>query len=273
MKNIKNFRIILAILFFLAALTFLFISRGVHPMSVLAERVQVIPSAIAVCMGVTAFWFVATLLFGRVYCSTVCPVGTLSDICMTLRRRVLRRGKPFRYRARFQARNELFIGYLICLLLGLGAVPFIMEPWNIMRNVASTVNPSATAATWQTLSIGMGAGVAAGVITIAVIVVWSFFRGRDFCNSICPLGTAMGLLDNHTLFHIEIDPDKCVSCMKCEEGCRSSCIKVSSRQVDNSRCVRCFSCLDSCPSDAIRFQISRNRPATPLFSLTQRSVN
>ena len=247
----------------MATLSFFFVSRGVVRVSVLAERVQVIPSAFAFCMGATAFWIAVSFLFGRIYCSTVCPVGTLSDLTMRLGPRYRRR--TFRYKPASNVRRELFIGYLVCLVFGLTAVPFLLEPWNVMRNIVSATGVSATSATWATLGVGGGFGACAGVVSFVAIMVWSYFCGRDFCNTVCPLGTAMGLVSEVSLYHLEIDPDKCVGCMKCEEICRASAIKVAGRLVDNSRCVRCLDCLDLCDHEAIRFQINRNRPASPLM--------
>ena len=134
-----------------------------------------------------------------------------------------------------------------------------------MRNIASAINPSAIEATWINLGLGIGTGITAGIVSFVMIAAYSLLRGREFCTHICPLGTAMGLLYEHNIYHIEIDRDKCVYCGKCEENCKSSCIKTVSAYVDNSRCIRCFDCLAVCPEEAIRFQPNRNRPATPLF--------
>lgn len=266
MKNLRTFRIFLAVMFFVAAVAYLCIGVGVHPMAGIAEKVQIIPSTISTCMGAIIIWLPATFAFGRVYCSTVCPVGTLQDVGLRLRRR-LRRKHPsgFRYKSAHRLRCHVAIVYTICLVAGLAGVPYLIEPWNIMRNIASSIHPSATALTWGTLWVGTATGIVAGLVSLVLLLISGFFFGRDFCNIVCPVGTALGLADGHTLMHIEIDPDKCTGCMKCEEVCRASCVKVVGRHVDNSRCVRCFDCLKVCEEDAIRFQSNRNRAATPLM--------
>lgn len=269
MKNIKVFRVFLAVIFFIAALALLFFPKPLHPMAVVAEKVQIVPSALAATLGATLFWLAATFLFGRVYCSTVCPVGSLADIGTWLRRRCKNRGGSrltFSYRPPRVWRYHFLAAYLFCLVLGVMSVCFLVEPWNIMRNIASAVNLSATAQTWATLSFGAATGIVAGVVSLVGLLVWGFLQGREFCNTVCPIGTAMGLTSGRTLYHIELDPDKCSGCLACEDVCSSGCIKIVSRYVDNSRCVRCFDCLAACPDDAIHFQINRNRrPATPLL--------
>lgn len=264
MRNLKVIRIFLAILFLAAAVAYLAVGPHVHSMAKVSERVQIIPSAITVTLGATIVWLLATFLFGRIYCTTVCPVGTLQDLMLPLRHK-FKRNSAFRWKPALSVRYHVAIVYAICLMAGVAGIPFLIEPWNIMRNIVSAVNPSATAETWMTLAVGGATGIAAGIVSLLLLLVAGFFFGRDFCNTVCPLGTGMGLLSSATLYHIEIDPDRCTSCLKCEDVCRASCIKVVSRYVDNSRCVRCFDCLYVCEDDAIHFQKNHNRRMTPLM--------
>lgn len=272
MRNLKVIRIFLAIIFFVAAVAYLFIGPQVHPMAAVTAKVQILPSAIAVSLGAILIWLPATFLFGRIYCSTACPVGMLQDTMLPLRRR-LKRHPRFHFKSAQQLRFHIALVYLLCLIIGLVAVPYLIEPWNIMRNIASTVRLSAIQETWLTLGTGGLTGICAGAVSLVLLLLSGFLFGRDFCNTVCPLGTALGIVSNASLYHIEIDPDRCTSCMKCQDVCRSSCIKVVSRYVDNSRCVRCFDCLHVCEDDAIRFQQGRNRPATPLMRKKMESTH
>lgn len=229
------------------------------------ERMQIIPSALAAGMGIIIVWLAITFLFGRIYCSSVCPLGTLQDIVIRLRSRIKPLRKPFRYHPGHFTRYHILIIYAICLAIGAPLVCIWIEPWEIMRNICGAVTPTAAEAAWLTLGIGLGAGVASGILSALAITICALLTGRGFCTDVCPVGTALGCFHEITLFHIEIDPDKCINCMRCEEVCKSSCVKVVGRHVDNSRCVRCFDCLAVCPNDAIRFQINHNRPSFPLF--------
>lgn len=272
MRQLRIFRIFLATIFFIASVAYLAIGAHVHPMAVVSEKAQIILSAVAVSIGATLAWLILTFLLGRVYCSTVCPIGTLSDVFIRIRRKIPALNHEFRYRERSRWSVHILIVYIISLLIGAGVIPFIVEPWNMMRNMASTVNPSATSVTWGTLGIGIGAGIICGLITFLFIAIFALLYGRRFCTDICPLGTALGLLHEHTIYHIEINPDKCISCGECEKICRASCIKTVSRFVDNSRCIRCFDCLAVCPNDAIRYQPNRNRPASPLMRKVKKTI-
>ena len=266
--DMRNLRIILASVMLIASLLWLILGTGIGSHAVFSERFQIIPSAIGACLGTTIFWIIATLLFGRVYCSTVCPVGTVQDLTLWAARRSGRK-RAFRWHEGSKARFIICIIYLISLATGILAVGYVVEPWNMMRNAASAANSAATAMTWQEAGISVAVGIAAGAVAIAGVMVWAWHSGREFCTTVCPIGTMLGCVHTQTLFHIAIDPDKCVSCMKCEDICPAHCIDVKTRHVDNSRCVRCFDCTDVCPNDAIRYQINRDRNRrTPLMNPT-----
>lgn len=57
-------------------------------------KVQLVPVALSVSGSLILFWAVVTLLFGRVYCSMVCPAGIAQDISA----RVPRMGRKMRFR-------------------------------------------------------------------------------------------------------------------------------------------------------------------------------
>lgn len=270
MKDLRTIRIILSTLFFLGAVAYLVFSPVLHPVLRVVEKVQIIPSAIAVSMGAIAFWLGMTFLFGRVYCSTVCPIGTLQDIVISIRKKVLKKGRQFSYHPARPVRYHIFLIYILCLIVGVAAVSVWIEPWNMMRNICGVFNHAEGETLWLHFGIGMATGIAGGIVSALMVIACTVLTGRGFCTMICPIGTALGSVHELTLFHIEIDPDKCINCMKCEEICKSQCVKVVGRYVDNSRCVRCFDCLKVCPNDAIRFQINRNRRATPLVRKVNR---
>lgn len=266
MKQLRIIRMVLAILFLVASVACVTLGAATPPAALLAQRSQIILSALSATAGSTLVWIVITLLFGRVYCSTVCPVGTVSDIFLKIRNRIPRLATPFRYTHPSRISAHILWVYILCIIIGVMGIPYLIEPWNIMRNLGAIVNVSAIAGTWLNIGMSALAGIMGGVTALLLVALLSLWRGREFCTSYCPVGKALGLLSEYSMYHIEIDRDKCSSCGLCEDICRSSCIKTVSRYVDNSRCVRCFDCVAKCPDQAVRFQINRNRPASPLMT-------
>lgn len=266
MKQLRAIRILLAVLFILAATACLVIGPHIHPMARAAESIQIMLSASSITLGVTLTWLVLTFFFGRIYCASFCPVGIISDGFLWIRKRIPKLNKPFSYRKESKLAIHFLWIYILCVLAGVSAVVFLIEPWNITRNMASVANISTVQKTWATIGMGTATGITAGLISALLLGISSLWRGREFCTRYCPTGTALGLIQQHSLLHIELDPDKCTSCGICEDKCRAQCIKIADRIIDQKRCVRCFDCVADCPEDAIRYQLNKNiRPNSPLM--------
>lgn len=265
-RTLRQLRIVLSLIFLTGSTAFLCFNRVDQPLPQLAEKAQIVPSTIASSLGVILFWLAMTLLAGRIFCSTVCPLGTIQDIIIRLNG-LCRGRRIFKYKPkeRFKGRWHILVVYLIGLIFSLGGVLWLLQPWHIAANIAAIFNSQAAASSWLTLGVGTVAGVVAGIISLLIIVLFASLSGRDYCNTVCPIGSLLASITPWSIYHIEINPDLCSGCLKCEQTCKASCINVISRHVDNTRCVRCFNCTSICPDKAINFQTQRNRPATPLF--------
>jgi len=81
----------------------------------------------------------------------------------------------------------------------------------------------------------------------------SFFKGRFFCNTLCPAGALLGLISKFSVFRIKISKEKCNSCGLCSNVCKAGCIDCGAKKIDNETCIYCFNCLDSCKKDGIKY--------------------
>ena len=81
-------------------------------------------------------------------------------------------------------------------------------------------------------------------------------HGRTWCNTICPVGTVLGLLSRFSLFKVRIDSDRCNGCGLCATKCKAACINSKEHAVDYSRCVDCFDCLGACKQKALVYNPS-----------------
>lgn len=227
---------------------------------------QIIPSTLAASAGAVLIWLGLTLIFGRFYCSTVCPIGTFTELLNRASQSIPSLKKSFSFRPASKYSKHILIIYILTLVVGIVVVGYVIEPWNIMRNLASVANPQAVDTTWLALGLNAGWGAICGLIAIIPVTILAIIDGRRFCTTICPIGTALGIASNFSFYHIEINPDLCSACGRCEDNCTARCIKVVSRYVDNSRCIRCLDCITNCPDQAIKLQINHNRPVTPLMT-------
>lgn len=244
------------------------------------EKIQFLPAVMTFSLFIFISWLIITLVFGRVYCSTVCPMGTLQDITACIRLRL----KPRDYRYTAPANNVRYITVFIvlgCLMAGVFAVPSIIDPYtaymrmcnDILAPVYGFLTGSAAEPpahmTWQhnvaVKAMTGWAGTSIAVITAAIVAGFSARRGRIICNTVCPVGTTLGFIARFSIFQIDIDTDKCTNCRRCEYVCKSCCIDMNDHVVDGSRCVNCFNCINVCPDDAIRYTSRRKQLSIPMM--------
>lgn len=218
------------------------------------ERMQIF-EAVASCAAMwLALWAAVTLIFGRVYCSTVCPTGVLMDavsMIFSKRRRHYSYSSP-----RPLVRVSVLMIVVICAICGFVFVPDAMNPYRAYsRIVVACARP---------MAVGL-AGLLVAAVTLALIAWVAAKRGRLICNTVCPVGTILGTVSRNALFHPDVDTDLCVNCGRCADVCPSECIDLTSHVVDASRCVVCFDCMDACPAGAITYRRGRHQLSLPMM--------
>ncbi len=275
---LRKIRIILASLsFVLITLLFLDVSGVLHAYLGWLARIQFLPALLALNVGVVVALIALTLVFGRIYCSVICPLGVLQDGVSWLAAR--RRGHRFTH---VPALNWLRYGVLaafaVALMAGLGVLASLIEPYSAYGRIAMSLLAPLYAWGNNLLALiaermdsyafhsvevwlkGLGPLLVA-IATLATISVLAWRGGRTWCNAICPVGTALGTLARFSLFKPRIDADKCVHCGLCERGCKASCIDAKAGTIDASRCVACMDCLENCRRGAIDYGLAKKRRA------------
>lgn len=253
---LRKIRIAAAALFF-AGITLLFVGIG-HQWWGWMAKLQFLPSCMALNFAAIAFVLLLTLVFGRIYCSVICPMGVFQDLVIRVRKLLSPKGrKPKRH----FVKEPRIVRYGVLALVIVTALTFsqllltVLAPYSAYgRMVRSIVGLSRGESLAPALLITAAA-------TLVVICVCAWIWGRGWCNTVCPVGSVLGLVSRFSLFKVSIDQSQCVSCRKCEKGCKSSCIDIDTHTIDHSRCVDCFDCLDSCPKGGIKFRFSLPRKA------------
>ena len=239
-------------------------------------KIQFLPAVLALNFGVFITIFVLTLVFGRFYCSTICPLGVWQDIVS----HVAAKSKPqrFSYKHKHRILRILFIGAAIAgvattmnLMIALIApystwsrivVNLVQPIWGFILNGVSALEDHF--GIYNTFPVDVWlksfAGLGLSVFSLLLVSVIAWFKGRLWCNTVCPVGTILGFASKRALFRPTIDYDKCIRCKKCEKNCKSSCINIHHHRIDYSRCVDCFDCIAGCPVDAISYFPSKEEP-------------
>lgn len=168
-----------------------------------------------------------TLLFGRFYCSTICPFGILQEFAGVIRgkkKNSLHKNYWFKY---------LIAGLTFGGLIGGSALLIrYVDPYT---NFGSAISLSVF-----------------GIIFTLTVLAIVFFKNRFFCTNICPVGCALGIISKFSLNKIYMD-ENCVKCGICANNCPAGCINHKEKTVDNELCIKCLKCLSVCPKGAIKF--------------------
>ncbi|MDR2651159.1 MAG: 4Fe-4S binding protein [Prevotellaceae bacterium] len=274
-KFLRRFRIVFAILF-LIAITLVFADIGGNASSFFKDtiRLQFVPALLGALTGIVGIFIsliLITLVFGRIYCSFLCPAGIFQDV-VTFIANIFKSRKKRRYT---YAKPHRILRYtimtLVVALLILGSTKLLLDfdPYsnygrmaeNVFRPViisANNVGASLFPSTFYQLNYKTFtfASIIYSVMFLVIITVMSALRGRLYCNTICPVGSLLGLISKYSVFRIAINKTKCTHCRLCELACKSQCINSKNEQVDSSRCVQCYNCTVSCKHNAIGFQFA-----------------
>ncbi len=210
-----------------------------------------------------------TVLFGRVYCSALCPLGITQDGIVWVARK-LRRAPLAYHRPLKVLRYGVLAVTAVLLALGMMTAVNLLEPYSFFGRILHNLAGPAIAiplsrlvsAGLQTLGIYVAplspnlepAALVSTAVLFGLLVVLTIVRGRLYCNSLCPVGALLGLISRYSRMSVRIDHAKCTRCGRCEAVCPAECIDIGFQTVDQSRCVSCFRCLSACPVDAIRYQ-------------------
>lgn len=301
-SQLKYVRVILALTFFM--LTLLVFAGDLLALTGNLSRtilcLQFLPSLLTF-MQVAAFTSagfilvaVITLLFGRIYCSTVCPLGFIMDLAIDLRNRIKRylnqplvkspvlqfhgehhRIGPGRGKARTLLINDLFryailIATVVCMLMNSLLLINLLDPFSLAGKIMATLfRPFFLMGHNLVLLIGVsgdsapqGVHVSAGTtgavifasVLFTVIVMLALFKDRWYCNVVCPVGTVLALLSKVSIYKLTISGISCSRCAKCLQVCKGRCIDPDDYAIEYDRCVGCFNCLNVCRDGAIGYQ-------------------
>ena len=280
---LRKIRIILASVFFIGVtLLFLDFTGAAHAWLGWMAKVQFLPAVLALNFGVVAVLLVLTLLFGRVYCSVICPLGVMQDIISWIHGKTKKKNR-FRF-SYSPAINWLRYGvlalFIVALVAGLHSLVALVAPYSAYGRIASNLlapvyqlgnnffawiaERAGSYAFYSTeVWIRSGATFAVAAATFAVVAVLAWKHGRTWCNTICPVGSVLGLFSRFSVFAPVIDTEKCRNCGLCGKQCKSSCINMKEHEIDYSRCVACMDCIETCKEGAIHYACRYGKKGSP----------
>lgn len=267
---LKFFRRVLGVVFLLM-ITLLFVdfTGTVNRWFGWMAKIQFLPSVLAMNFVVIFFLVILTLVFGRIYCSVICPLGVMQD-CFAWIGKTVKKNRYSYSKAINILRYTFLVLMALAIAFGLGFIVALLAPYSAYGRISNTL----LAPVWQWCNNLIASWAEANdnysfyqieiwhrgyltlivaLFTLIVIGFLAYRNGRSYCNTICPVGTVLGFISRFSLFKPLIDIDKCNSCGLCARNCKAACINSKEHTIDYSRCVTCFDCIGKCHKGAIYY--------------------
>lgn len=255
-------------------------------------KIQFLPAVLSLHAAVVAVLIVLTLVFGRLYCSVICPMGIFQDVVSHLLKGWRKKNrKQFSFSPEKKVLRYGFLTvFIILLAAGFTAIADIIAPYSSYgRMVHNLFSPiwlwGNNLCAWICEKAGGFAFAHKEVYmkslptfliasaTFVTVFLLAARNGRTWCNTVCPVGTVLSFFSRFAIFRPMIDSGKCRNCHSCERNCKASCINVDEHKIDYSRCVDCFDCLDSCKLGGLKYRPVWKMKSSPAGSVSPRKDN
>ena len=238
-------------------------------------KLQFLEAVLALNVVVIVALVVLTFVFGRIYCSVICPLGIMQDLFGWLGKKQKKNRYTYSKEVKW-LRYPVLVLFIIALVAGIGTlfqllapysaygriVTYLLQPvWvagnNVLANMAEHYDSyafyhvSKEIPNYYLITI-----IAVWTWAILAALAWNY--GRTYCNTICPVGTILSFLSRFSWLKIHFDEGKCRNCSLCTKNCKASCIDYKTHTVDHSRCVVCGDCIESCKFGALKYSSGLN---------------
>lgn len=277
--SLRKIRIALAT-FMMIGITWLFLdfTGTAYPWLSWMPKLQFLEALMALNAVVIVGIIVLTLVFGRIYCSVICPLGIMQDIFGWFGKQ--RKKNRYTYSKEMRwLRYPVLAVFVIALLAGIGTLFQLLAPYSAFGRIATNLlQPVYVAGNNVLASIAEHydsyafyhrdvwlralPSLVISIVVLVILAVLAWRNGRTYCNTVCPVGTFLSFISRFSWLKIHFDTDKCRNCSLCTKNCKSACIDYKTHTVDYSRCVVCGNCIESCKFGALKYSSGRTQTNT-----------
>lgn len=233
-------------------------------------KVQFLPAVLSLNVAVVVGLIILTLVFGRIYCSIICPLGILQDVEWRIANKFHKKNRATFSKEKKWLRYGVLALFVVLMVAGLGGIAALLAPYSSYGRIAQNLfqpvwllgnNLLAMAAehfdsyAFYSKDVWLRSlpTFVVAAITFVAIATLAWRGGRTYCNTICPVGTVLSFFSRFSWLKIYFDADKCKKCSLCTKNCKASCIDYKHNYVDHSRCVTCGDCLTKCRFGALHY--------------------
>ena len=230
-------------------------------------KIQFLEAVLAGSALIVAGLTILTLIFGRIYCSVICPLGIMMDIFGWLGKKAKKNRYTFS-KAKSWLRYSMLVVLIAAHMAGIAVVVQLLAPYSTFGIVATNLLQPVYQAGNNVLAaiaehydsyafyhseiwLRSVTSLVIAVVMLVVIAILAWRNGRTWCNTICPVGTLLSFLSRFSFLKVRFDEGKCRNCSLCSKNCKAACIDFKTHTVDTSRCVVCGDCIESCKFGAL----------------------
>lgn len=185
------------------------------------------------------------LLFGRVFCAWLCPVGFLLEWTGKLRALLRLAELPERDVRFSRATKYLLLAAGTLLAVGAG-LPFF-----------ALLHPPAVFSREVHILLSGGALTAGGFLLGVVALFELLVSRRGWCRYLCPGGALYAACGALRLVRVRRDPDACTRCGTCVRRCEMGLRPMIDQT--GAECDNCGLCVSGCPTRALSFGLPVRR--------------
>ncbi len=203
---------------------------------------------------------ILTIIFGRFFCSWVCPFGSLHHFVGFLANRKKNAAQKIqlnKYRKTQCIKYLILIFFLfmaafpsigVTLQTGLlDPIPLITRSFNLVLLPIADRPANLVSATARFYE---GAWLILTIFSTAVLL--NLIIPRFYCRFICPLGALFGIISRFAIWRIGKNQSECIDCKLCDRSCEGGC--EPSGNIRITECVLCFNCRRDCKDEIISYQ-------------------
>ena len=172
---------------------------------------------------------ILTVLLGPVFCSHICPLGSIQEWFGKLGRKIFKK----RYNKFIPKKVHGVLKYLRYVVLAL----IVWQTYQSATLLFANVDPY-----YALYHFWTGGATIAAISILVVTLLLSLFVERPWCKYACPYGGLLGLISKISIFKIRRSDTSCIACGKCDNVC-PMLIDVSAKsKVNDTLCNRCMKC-------------------------------
>ena len=277
---LRKIRIALSITLFSLITLYFLDFRELLPQSLhFLAKIQFVPALLSLNVIILVSLVLLTFVFGRVYCSSICPMGIFQDIVAWLSKKVKRKKRYTYSPGKTILRWTTLLLVLVAFLFGFTFLVGLLDPYGAYGRIATHLfRPVYLAGNnllesiftqfnnYTFFRVGIYSlsvfSTFIALFTLVGVGLLAWRNGRTYCNTLCPVGTVLGFISRYSLFKVQFDNEKCNSCGLCAMKCKASCIDSKKLIVDYSRCINCFNCVEACKRDAMHYKTIWSKKAS-----------